>query len=166
MKNKYEVKNDITIIFCRNGFETTVDTSDLEKVKKYKGTWIVNNSNPGKLHYIYGNFQGGMLLLHRYIMGAPKGMSIDHLNHDGLNNCRNNLRIVTHAQNMQNRNVHKNSKSGIRGVYWDKQRKRWVVEIKLNSKKIYKKRFNNILDAENTAKEMRAKLLPYSTVAL
>ena len=37
--------------------------------------------------------------LHRHIMDAPKGCEVDHIDHDRMNNCRNNLRICTHQQN-------------------------------------------------------------------
>jgi hypothetical protein len=50
-------------------------------------------------------------------MGAPKGMSIDHINHNTLDNRKANLRIVTHQQNNTNRNgAYSTSKTGIRGV--------------------------------------------------
>ena len=55
--------------------------------------------------------------MHRLIMAAPRGRQVDHINHDTLDNRRENLRIVTNRQNNENRNgAYKNSKSGIRGV--------------------------------------------------
>jgi len=59
------------------------------------------------------------VMVHRLIMGdPPEGMDeVDHINHDGLDNRRSNLRWVTHAQNMSNRRVSKNSASGVVGVH-------------------------------------------------
>lgn len=44
-----------------------------------------------------------LILMHRLIMNAPKGMEIDHIDHDGLNNQKFNLRICTTSQNQMNR---------------------------------------------------------------
>src|SRR5215218_9987366 len=44
-----------------------------------------------------------VILLHRVILGAPNGVEVDHINRDGLDNRRCNLRLILHAGNMQNR---------------------------------------------------------------
>lgn len=162
MKNNYEIRGSVTAILFDDNREALIDTDDLEKMEAFKGNWTINNSNPGKIDYVYGYHCGCVTLLHRFIMATPKGMVTDHINHDGLNNQKYNLRVLTQGQNLQNKNVCKNSKSGIRGVYWDISRNCWRIEIKLNGKKIYQKRFNNILDAEIDVKKMRTLLLPYS----
>jgi hypothetical protein len=55
--------------------------------------------------------------LHRYLLGVTDSkIDVDHFDGDGLNNTRKNLRKTLHAQNMQNRRVNKNSKTGVRGV--------------------------------------------------
>ncbi len=43
-----------------------------------------------------------IISMHRYIAGFPDGMVIDHINHNGLDNRRSNLRIVTRAENLRN----------------------------------------------------------------
>lgn len=40
--------------------------------------------------------------LHRFLMDAPEGMDVDHIDHDGLHNCRSNLRVVEPDENKQN----------------------------------------------------------------
>lgn len=54
--------------------------------------------------------------LHRLITGAQPGEYVDHRDGNGLNNCRDNLRIVTNQQNGFNRKVSKNCRSGFKGV--------------------------------------------------
>jgi hypothetical protein len=54
--------------------------------------------------------------MHRQIMGAKEGQEIDHINGNGLDNRRENLRIVTRSQNLANRPAFKSSKSGYKGV--------------------------------------------------
>lgn len=71
--------------------------------------------------------------LHRLIMGAPDGLVVDHINGDSLDNRRVNLRVCTHAENMRNRKIHKNNRSGFKGVYFDPgcPKRPWRAEIKV-----------------------------------
>lgn len=57
---------------------------------------------------------------------------IDHINVDSLDNRIENLRPATNQQNMSNRNLFKNNKSGYKGVCWHKQHKKWGVTIGIN----------------------------------
>jgi hypothetical protein len=56
-------------------------------------------------------------------------MEVDHIDGDGLNNTRSNLRVVTKTQNMQNRRINKNNTSGHKGVAWDKESQKWMAYI-------------------------------------
>jgi hypothetical protein len=60
----------------------------------------------------------------------PRKYPIDHIDGNGLKNTRDNLRIVTHRQNMQNLNK-KQFTSKYPGVYWDKDRSKWAVYIRI-----------------------------------
>lgn len=61
----------------------------------------------------------GLVLMHRSIMQTPDSLKTDHKDHDTLNNQRRNLRVCTHAQNLQNRRgPDVRCKSGARGVYF------------------------------------------------
>jgi hypothetical protein len=86
--------------------------------------------------------------LHRELMNAPAGLHVDHRNSDGLDNRRANLRIATHAQNVQNRRKTK-SKTSFRfiGVCFDRHRQEWTVHIGHNGRKLWLGRFNNEEDA-------------------
>lgn len=85
--------------------------------------------------------------MHRTIMPAPTGLQIDHIDGDGLNNRRSNLRLATNAQNQHNRRFHAGNKSGFKGVFWDPSRSQWMAQITLNGEKVYLGRFRDISDA-------------------
>lgn len=97
-------------------------------------------------------------------LGIRSNNDVDHINHDTLNNTGENLREVTHAQNQQNKKgPYSNSKSGIRGVVWDKKKLLWIAQIMPNGKFLYRKMFKNIEDANIAVKGARKILLPYAT---
>lgn len=77
------------------------------------------------------------ILMHRVIMKTLKNMLVDHMNHDGLDNQKSNLRNCTHDRNLQNRLINKNNKSGYKGVCWHKCSKKWVASIRFNGKGIH-----------------------------
>src|SRR5665213_4162813 len=73
--------------------------------------------------------------MHRTILDAPKGIFVDHIDGNGLNNQRSNLRLCTRAQNSFNRGRMKNNKSGFKGVR--KFRKGWRAEICSGGKRFH-----------------------------
>ncbi len=68
--------------------------------------------------------------MHRLITNCPKGLQVDHINHNPLDNRRSNLRIVTKEQNQMNQKIPKTNTSGYKGVSWSKQKRKWIVKIK------------------------------------
>lgn len=72
--------------------------------------------------------------MHKLILNPLDGLICDHIDGNGLNNQRSNLRICTNQQNSCNRGVGKNASSGVKGVY--KHYKNWQVRIKANYKLI------------------------------
>jgi hypothetical protein len=96
--------------------------------------------------------------MHRSIMNPAPGLVVDHINGDGLDNRKANLRIATVSQNLANRSAQTNSKSGIKGVSWSKQNKKWMVQIKKDMKRIHIGFYPTIEDATR-AFEYASKLL-------
>lgn len=72
---------------------------------------------------------------------------IDHINGNGLDNRRKNLRLVTKSQNMMNRGIQKNNTSGFMGVSFHKATGRWRAYIKKDKKQFYLGLFDNKKDA-------------------
>jgi len=74
--------------------------------------------------------------MHRLIMDPPRGYVVDHINGDGLDNRRANLRLATHAQNGRNRRKIKKGISKYKGVSWEESTGKWRALIHVDRKKI------------------------------
>ena len=72
--------------------------------------------------------------LHRQILGAPAGLHVDHIDGNGLNNCRSNLRLATPAQNQHNGRKRIDNSSGAKGVSQLRQSGRWRAYIFVGGK--------------------------------
>lgn len=74
--------------------------------------------------------------MHRRIINPPHPLVVDHINHNGLDNRKANLRVVTYAQNSLNRPYikSKSSPSKYKGVTWHKYKRKWAVQICFNGK--------------------------------
>ena len=79
---------------------TLLDDCDFEKFKSYK--CFPATPRKGKYRYAQIRYQGRTQYLHRLILNAPKGLLVDHIDHNTLNNQRNNLRLVSHHGNQMN----------------------------------------------------------------
>jgi HNH endonuclease/AP2 domain len=77
---------------------------------------------------------------------VPDGFEIDHIDGNPSNNSILNLRLLTHAENMQNRHLPsgKNKTSGVKGVHWDKDRQKWRTHIVVNGKQYHIGRFDSL----------------------
>jgi len=71
----------------------------------------------------------GSVYMHQAILNPPNGMEGDHINGDGLDNRRRNLRVCTRAENMRNRRKHAKCTSQYKGVYWSGRHQRWRARI-------------------------------------
>lgn len=91
------------------------------------------------------------LLLHRFITNCPKGLVVDHINRNPLDNRKCNLRIVTHSENLHNTKVRSNNSSGVTGV--QKCNKGWRASIQINNKS-YRKAFKTKKEAIAYRKEL------------
>lgn len=78
-------------------------------------------------------------------MDCPKGMVVDHINHNITDNRKCNLRVCTQDENMRNRKPDRNSKSGIKGVY--PENGKWRVMISYNRKQYRLGTYSDIQEA-------------------
>ena len=87
--------------------------------------------------------------MHREILAVPDGMFVDHINHNGLDNRKANLRPATQAQNARNRRkLHRsNFHSKYKGLTWYRREKRWAVRIMVDRNARFIGYFDNELDA-------------------
>lgn len=66
----------------------------------------------------------------------PDGMTIDHIDHNPLNNKISNLRLASQVEQKRNMPIQKNNSSGVVGVGWSKKAKRWRARIGVNGRGI------------------------------
>lgn len=75
--------------------------------------------------------------MHREILNAPQNTVVDHINGNGLDNRRKNIRLCTREQNNRNVGKRKDNKSGFKGVRFSTQRQKWHAQISFNGKNKY-----------------------------
>src|SRR3990167_4081188 len=98
-----------------------VDDEDFEWLNQYK--WYCQKALSNRF---YARGQAGKnkktIFMHRFILNINDKRRIDHMNGDSLDNRKSNLRICTQQQNLFNKKMYKNNKSGYKGVWFTKNR--------------------------------------------
>ena len=114
----------------KNGRSFLFDAEDLAKIQKCQ--WNISPDG-----YVHGAPDGNTVKLHRYLINAPKGKVVDHIN--GIpNDCRkSNLRIVSQHQNTMNKKLPKNSTTGYKGVCFDKSKGKYMAHIHPNRRMVF-----------------------------
>lgn len=135
-----------TIELSRGRDQAVVDDEDYEYLNQWRWQVIIrgNTKHAMRRKHLYvdedGNQVQTTIYMHRLIAeraGIDTSQLIDHIDRDGLNNQRNNLRPATKKQNAENTVSHSHNTSGHRGVSWYKQTKKWSAQITQNGKKIH-----------------------------
>lgn len=99
-KNEIHIQKDCCemFLYSRRGIlkaSTLFDRDDLKRVNKHK--WHL-----AKKGYVETRIDDKLVKFHQFIIGRKEGFEIDHINHNPLDNRKNNLRHVTHQENMLN----------------------------------------------------------------
>lgn len=118
-------------ISLSNGKVALVDDEDYERISKFRWTPLTGKHNtyartrPDKHHVI---------LMHRVIVGATGKQEVDHRDHNGLNNQKQNLRLCFRTQNSRNQRIRRNNTSGFKGVsfFAPMAHRPWMAYIKVN----------------------------------
>lgn len=120
-----------------------VDDEDFEFLNKF--IW----SYEKKPHTSYASTQleDRRVYMHQLILPCPEGCTPDHINGNGLDNQRSNLRIATYSQNSANRRLPKNKSSKYRGVTWSISNNQWMAQLKNKGHNIYLGYFSSEIDA-------------------
>ena len=88
------------------------------------------------------------MYLHRFLMGNPVNLVVDHKNPSNtLDNRRSNLRVATNQQNGQNKRPQKNTSSRYKGVSWEKHASKWRARIKISGVRVWLGRRDCEVDA-------------------
>ena len=123
MPSHIELFEDRAEIVTARGQRYVIDLEDVEKVS-------------GRSWRSVGGYAGNgstTVYLQRFLLDAPKGMQVDHIDGDPSNNRRSNLRLCTRAQNSQNQRRHLDNASGYKGVCWHKASRKWHAQLSRKS---------------------------------
>ena len=122
-----------------------VDVEDVERVAAYQ--WRISKKR--NKYYVVTSPKGKQQYLHSFVLGkkAPEGYEIDHIDSNSLNNCKNNLRIVSRNQNIRNVNVRIDNQIGIRGVSYDKRSSKYTVDASYDKQRFYFKQWKTLEEA-------------------
>jgi len=136
-KRPIRIDGELAYVTLTKGFEAVVDIADVPLVSGFNWTSLVGAHNVYAVRKQYINGVAKRLYMHRIIVGVDSDeILVDHIDGDGLNNRRNNLRHATPTGNSRNRCVSKTSKSGIKGVNKDDRYGTWRARIRVNKKEI------------------------------
>lgn len=118
------------------GMVALVDDEDYDYLNKF--SWQAHNCR-GKFYASCGKYinsdKNEIIYMHRLILNTIKGIDVDHIDHNTLNNQKYNLRNCTRSQNLMNRNGR--GKSAFCGVSWNVYHKLWKAYITVNKKQIH-----------------------------
>jgi AP2 domain len=114
-----------------------IDDEDYKLVMAYRWNANLRGNTTYAMAYLRGSGAGGNpcanVMMHKLITGWPQ---TDHIDHNGLNNQRANLRPATQAQNQANSLPQQHS-SRYRGVRWYRRVGKWMAQIKINGRAIH-----------------------------
>lgn len=122
-----------------------VDADDYDRLAKYKWYW----QQEGNTFYAFRRRgrRRKRVRMHRQVLNVPRGMIVDHIDGNGLNNRKSNLRLCTIAQNACNRRPTIKRLSIYKGISWHKRNKKWDVRICKSGKKTFLGCFENQTEA-------------------
>lgn len=138
-----------------------VSISSIDLVLLLDLTLSIRPNNYTNYVSLYDNENLCSYPLHRYLLNFD-AYYVDHIDGNGLNNDRSNLRAVTALENSQNRHCEPRAISGIRGVHWYEDRQKWGVNICINYKVKHLGLFISKEEAEIVAMAYRHKYMPFS----
>jgi AP2 domain len=116
---------------------SVVDDSDFLLVSQYKWRVSIQRGSKYAMTSFVKNGKKITLLMHRLILSVKKTDFVDHIDHNGLNNTRRNLRLCSASENQWNQKLHKNNTSGYKGVSFHKPTGKFQALIQFERKKIH-----------------------------
>ena len=129
-----------------------IDDEDFEKLSLYK--WHISKRK-SNIFYPTTIINRKIMFMHKMLMGESD-LFIDHINNNGLDNRKSNLRFCTHAENMRNRKLNINSTTGYKGVW--SRKNGFSASIRFNNVRLWLGTFSTAKDAalayDNKAKEL------------
>mgnify|MGYP001575280023 CR=1 FL=1 len=148
-KKSMECPKDARLIKLSRGKVAIVDEEDYCFLSQHKWTAIKNKKNWYAMR-MHRNEEGKSVgvLMHREILGlGTNDPDTDHIDHNGLNNRKKNMRLCTNSQNHANEKIRKNGSSKYKGVSWKPDHKKWYAAIGYQNKVKFLGYFNTEIEA-------------------
>ena len=140
--------NDLKKIFSYHNGELVYKVTRNSRAKKGSVAGCIDSSNGYKeVRLDYTRYYVHRLIWVYFNGDIPKGYSIDHINHNTLDNRIENLRLVKHKDNIRNQRIHTNNTTGATGVTFIKTSKKWLAQIMVDYKQINLGRFDTLEEA-------------------
>jgi hypothetical protein len=120
------------------GLFALVDDEDFDILSQW--SWHIKKSKDTVYAIANGSrklLQRKTIYMHRVILNAPEGMKVDHIDGNGINNTRSNLRICTTSENNRNHKLYRSNTSGFKGVSIDKVKMKFQATMDFNKKRIF-----------------------------
>jgi hypothetical protein len=136
------IDGEIAYVPLTQGYTAVIDAADAPLVGQYNWCAEVQSRAVYARRTDRSGVKQRSVLMHRVLMGAPNGLEVDHIDGNGLNNRRDNLRTATKAQNVRNQRTRSDNTSGLKGVSWDGRNSKWKAQIKFNGKRHHLGRHN------------------------
>jgi len=158
------IEGNAAYVPLTQGYIAIIDASDVPLVNQWNWNALIATDRSGALRTVYAvcnalrSGKADRLLMHRVISQAPDGRYVDHINGDGMDNRRINLRIATQAQNSRNTRLRHDSTSGVKGVMWESSRGKWKAQITVDGVQSTLGRFDTIEDAAACVTVERSRL--------
>lgn len=156
--NKYDLTTyEYGVGWTNKGVQFLFDKNDYEKIKDY--CWNINKSGYLTSHDPAKQGKRKTIYFHRLIMDVVdkdwKIYQVDHINHNPLDNRKQNLRIGCNADNSKNKRIGSINSSGYPGVSYHKLTNKWQARVGLNVERIYLGLFDNVDDAIKIADQFK-----------
>lgn len=128
---------------------------DLEDSVIEKSKWSLQ-----KRGYAVAYIDKQLVLMHHLILGKPKkGLVIDHINRNKLDNRKDNLRFVKQEINTRNAHIPSTNTSGFKGVTYEKRRRKWAAQLVYRGKNHFGGYYDTIEEAAEGRKRLEQKLI-------
>lgn len=150
------IEGDVAFVPLTRGKTAMIDAADVPLVDGVLWVCRATRHNFYAVRLVQDGLKRRLICMHRLIMNAPPHMLVDHINADSLDNRRSNLRLATNTENTRNQRRSIRNTSGLKGVSWHKNNRKWGASIKVNGRKKYLGSFDRPEDAHRAYREAAA----------
>jgi len=110
-----------------NGMTAVIDDVDRSLIDGIR--WHVQINKSGVMYAVTYSLGRKKIYMHRRLLGlTDSAIHVDHIDGNGLNNVRANIRVCNHAENSRNQSIRVNNSSGFKGI-WKHQKGKWQAKI-------------------------------------